>query len=190
VHTFTLRDDFHFSPPSGAAVTALAFKRTFERTLHQQMASPAQPFFDDIDGAKEVIAGQQTEISGIVASGQTLSFTLEEPAADFLNRLALPFACPLPIGTAVTPTVWPLRSPARAPTSRRRRTPSRAVRSGGAACTRAVWTAICLRLLHCPAHLFPAERQRLVPVVSQVRQLVRMRLGQHVGHDRRIRDPE
>jgi peptide/nickel transport system substrate-binding protein len=103
VYTFTLRDDFHFSPPSGAAVTALAFKRTFERTLHQQMASPAQPFFDDIEGAKEVIAGQQTEISGIVASGQTLSFTLEEPAADFLNRLALPFACPLPIGTAVTP---------------------------------------------------------------------------------------
>jgi ABC-type transport system substrate-binding protein len=102
-YTFTLRDDFAFSPPSNATVTPAHFKHALERLLTPAMSSPGQTFFGDIVGAKEMIAGQATSLSGVTVSGNTLQITLVRPAGDFLARLALPFACPLPLDVPVTP---------------------------------------------------------------------------------------
>ena len=51
-YTFTVRDGFKFSPPSGAPVTAMTFKKVIERDLSKAMNSPAQSFAGDILGAR------------------------------------------------------------------------------------------------------------------------------------------
>jgi peptide/nickel transport system substrate-binding protein len=102
-YTFTVRDDFFFSPPSNERVTAAHFKYAIDRTLNRSMFSRAQPFMNDIVGADEVIDGTATSVSGVVASGNTLSIRLEQPAADFVARLAMPFFCPLPTSVPIDP---------------------------------------------------------------------------------------
>ena len=115
-YTFQLRDSFHFSPPAaGDLLRPFDYKKTFERLLNKDTVSPAQPFYSDIVGAKDVIAGLTNEISGIVAGEHTLSFTLEQPASDLLARLAMPFACPLPAGTAISPNGMPAPVPSAGP---------------------------------------------------------------------------
>ena len=61
-YTFTVRDGFKFSPPSGAPVTAMTFKKVIERDLSKAMNSPAQSFAGDILGAKEFTAGTAKEM--------------------------------------------------------------------------------------------------------------------------------
>jgi ABC-type transport system substrate-binding protein len=102
-YTFELRDDFVFSPPSNESVTAAHFKWAIDRALNRQMNSPAQPFFEDIVGAEDVIAGTTNSTSGVVAEGNTLRITLVRPIGDFLARLAMPFSCPLPLSVPVQP---------------------------------------------------------------------------------------
>jgi peptide/nickel transport system substrate-binding protein len=102
-YTFELRDDFFFSPPSNERLTAAHFKWGIDRMLNRQMFSPGQPFFDDIVGAKDVINGTTNATAGVVAQGNTLRITLEQPDGDFLARLAMPFACPLPLSVPVDP---------------------------------------------------------------------------------------
>jgi peptide/nickel transport system substrate-binding protein len=102
-YTFELRDDFVFSPPSNERVTPDHFKWAIDRALNRQMNSRSQPYFDDIVGAREVIDGTTNSVSGVVAAGNTLRITLLRPAGDFLARLAMPFACPLPRSVPVDP---------------------------------------------------------------------------------------
>jgi ABC-type transport system substrate-binding protein len=102
-YTFTLRSDYFFSPPSNAQVTPAHFKYALERLLTPAMASPGQSFFRDIVGAEDMIAGRATSLSGVTVDGNTLRITLVRPAPDFLARLAMPFACPLPLATPVNP---------------------------------------------------------------------------------------
>jgi peptide/nickel transport system substrate-binding protein len=102
-YTFEVRDDFVFSPPSNERVTADHFKWAIDRALNRQMNSPAQPFFEDIVGARQVIDGTTNSVSGVVADGNTLRITLLQPAGDFLARIAMPFACPLPRSVAIDP---------------------------------------------------------------------------------------
>ena len=84
-YTFHIRNDFQFSPPDNSYVTAQSMKYTFERTLNHDMASPAQQFFGNIVGATEYMNGQAPEITGIVASGDTLTIQLIQPQGDFLT---------------------------------------------------------------------------------------------------------
>jgi ABC-type transport system substrate-binding protein len=102
-YTFTLRDDYFFSPPSNERVTAAHFKYAIDRALNRSTNSPAQAFLQDIVGADEVISGQATSVSGVVASGNTLTIQLKQPAGDFLARLAMPFSCPLPNSVPIDP---------------------------------------------------------------------------------------
>jgi ABC-type transport system substrate-binding protein len=102
-YTFTVRDDYFFSPPSNERVTAAHFKYAIDRALNHSMNSPAQPFMLDIVGAEEVISGQATSVSGVVASGSTLTIQLKQPAGDFLARVAMPFFCPLPTSVPIDP---------------------------------------------------------------------------------------
>jgi ABC-type oligopeptide transport system substrate-binding subunit len=102
-YTFTVRDGFKFSPPSGAAVTAMTFKKVIERDLSKAMNSPAQSFAGDIVGAKEFTAGTAKELSGVKVDGNKISITLVKPAPDFLSRIAMPFFCAVPENTPINP---------------------------------------------------------------------------------------
>ena len=44
-------------------------------------------------------AGRARHVSGLRASGDQLRITLRRPSADFLERLGLPYFCPVPVGT-------------------------------------------------------------------------------------------
>ena len=97
-YTFQIRDDFAFSPNASGVVSAQSMKYTYERTLSPELASPGHQFFTNIVGEVAFHDGQANEITGIVAQGDTLTFHLIEPQADFLTILAMPFGCAIPIG--------------------------------------------------------------------------------------------
>jgi ABC-type oligopeptide transport system substrate-binding subunit len=102
-YTFRIRGDLRFSPPSGAALDARTFKRTFERTLSPKVGPDpnALHLLGDVVGARAFQAGKANWVSGIVARGQTLSITLTRPAGDLPARLAQPTFCAVPPGTPI-----------------------------------------------------------------------------------------
>jgi YVTN family beta-propeller protein len=102
-YTFTIRRGFRFSPPSDERVTAQTFKYSIERTLSPKLNSPFVPEFRDIVGASAYIARRSAHISGVVASGDTLTIQLTAPAPDFLARTAEPAFCAVPTNTPITP---------------------------------------------------------------------------------------
>jgi Bacterial extracellular solute-binding proteins, family 5 Middle len=106
-YRFTIRPGYRFSPPSNEPVTAETFRYSIERALSPKLAEnpvglvpPGPEFIDDIEGERAFRAGRARHISGLQASGRTLSITLTNASPDFLHGLALPFFCPVPRGTA------------------------------------------------------------------------------------------
>ena len=57
----------------------------------------------DLVGAEAHAQGRARGISGISASGKTLTLHLTHPSSTLLHRLALPFFCAVPLGTPVDP---------------------------------------------------------------------------------------
>lgn len=98
-YSFTIRDGFVFSPPSDEAVTAETFRYTIERALSPVLESFNARWLSDIEGAEAYMAGEAPTLSGVEASGDQLTIRLTESSGDFLNRLTLPYFCPVPIGT-------------------------------------------------------------------------------------------
>ena len=100
-YTFTIRPGYMFSPPSNEPVTAETFRGTIERALSPVFddEAPGPQLYGDIVGAKEYRSGTIDHVTGLVATGDELTITLEAPAPDFLDRLALSFACPVPANT-------------------------------------------------------------------------------------------
>jgi DNA-binding SARP family transcriptional activator/ABC-type oligopeptide transport system substrate-binding subunit len=105
-YTFTVRPGYRFSPPSNQAVTAETFRYSIERALSPRLEDnptgqipPGPLVLDDIEGEQAFRDGAAEHVSGLRAQGDTLSITLVEPSPDFLERLALPFFCPVPTGT-------------------------------------------------------------------------------------------
>ena len=82
-------------------MTAETFRTTIERLLSPVFDEerPGPQFYGDIVGAQEYRDGTADHVSGLTASGDQLTITLDAPAPDFLARLALPFTCPVPLGT-------------------------------------------------------------------------------------------
>jgi peptide/nickel transport system substrate-binding protein len=94
-YTFNLKKTYRFS--NGAKVTAANYAAAINRNLSPKMASPAQPFIEDIAGAKAVIDGGAAKASGVkVLSPYKLQIRLTERAPDLLSRLAMPFFAPIP----------------------------------------------------------------------------------------------
>jgi peptide/nickel transport system substrate-binding protein len=87
-YVFTVRRGLRFS--DGTALTAGNFKRALGRVLDPAMASPGAELFSDV--------------RHVSARGLTLRIELKKPSGDLLTRLALPFACPVPLGFPVDPT--------------------------------------------------------------------------------------
>ena len=106
-YTFTVRDGFQFSPPSNEPLTATTFKASIERALSPDMPGYFIQFLPMIDGVTEYQNRQADHISGIEVDGSVIRFRLSEPAGDFLNRLTMPYYCPVPIGTPAIPDIDP-----------------------------------------------------------------------------------
>ncbi len=87
-YTFYLRRDVTFH--SGAKVTAEDFSYSWRRALSPDAGSQtAATYLGDIVGAKEVLAGEAEEISGVRVIGDyTLEVTIDEPKSYFLSKLA------------------------------------------------------------------------------------------------------
>jgi peptide/nickel transport system substrate-binding protein len=101
-YTFNLKKTFRFS--NGAKVTAANYAAAINRNLNPKMASPAQPFIEDIAGASAVIDGKATKASGVkVLSPYKLRISLTKRAPDLLSRLAMPFFCAIPTNLPINP---------------------------------------------------------------------------------------
>ena len=80
-YTFRLRRGWRFS--DGEPVTPRSFTRAFERARSEELVSPAAPYL--------------REFSSWEVHGRTLTIRLRAPAPDFLQRLALPYFCAVPV---------------------------------------------------------------------------------------------
>jgi peptide/nickel transport system substrate-binding protein len=102
VYTFNLKRTYRFN--NGARVTAANYAAAINRNLNPKMASPSQPFIEDIAGAKAVIDGKATRASGVkVLSPYRLRITLTKRAPDLLSRLAMPFFAPIATNLPINP---------------------------------------------------------------------------------------
>lgn len=100
-YTFTVREGFRFAPPSNAPLGAMTFRFSIERALNPKLGprAPGIGFLGDVEGAQAFHTGRATHVSGIRVRGDRISFTLTRPSPDFLERLALPYFCPVPQDT-------------------------------------------------------------------------------------------
>ncbi len=91
-YTFHLRHGVKFH--DGTEVTAADFKYSWERACDPATGSgTAATYLGDIVGAKDMLAGKATEISGVkVIDDYTLQVTIDAPKAYFLDKLAYPTA--------------------------------------------------------------------------------------------------
>jgi peptide/nickel transport system substrate-binding protein len=89
-YTFHIRPGLRFS--DGSAVTAAAFQRAWERNLSPKMGSPLGVNVgteDIVVGGQAFLAGKTQHISGIKASGLTLTFHLVKPNPTFVSILGM-----------------------------------------------------------------------------------------------------
>jgi peptide/nickel transport system substrate-binding protein len=91
-YIFTLRNGLRFS--DGKPLTAANFARALGRVRHPDMRSPGAELFSDVEA---------TPLSRL-----RLRIVLSKPSGDLLTRLALHFACPVPLGFPVDPAGVPL----------------------------------------------------------------------------------
>jgi peptide/nickel transport system substrate-binding protein len=96
VFTFKIRTGVKYAPPATGEVTGPDFVRQVEAMYDKATPSGGQSYSNLIKGAADFGAGKAKTISGMVASGNTLTITLVKPAADFLSILAMPFFSPRP----------------------------------------------------------------------------------------------
>ena len=104
-YVFTVRAGYRFSPPSNQPLTANTFRFSIERALSPKLGhgTPGPQFIDDIEGEQAFRQGRVEHISGLRANGSTLTITLTKPSPTFLQRLSLPFFCPVPTDSALIP---------------------------------------------------------------------------------------
>ena len=105
-YTFTIRKGFRFSPPSNEAVTARTFKFAIERGL--RLPPRLNGHADEIVGATAYANGKAPHVAGIAATGNRLTIRLSKPSPWFLERLAEPLFCAVPVDTPVTPRGVPV----------------------------------------------------------------------------------
>ena len=97
---------FHLRPAKfsdGASLGAADFKRTWERNLSKELASPvAGDYLGDIVGAKDIADGRSKTLSGVtVVDGATLRVTLDKPRPYFLGNLT--YSCAFVVSAKAGP---------------------------------------------------------------------------------------
>ena len=94
-YTFHLRHDVRFS--SRRPVLAQDVKYSFERVLLPKTKAPLTWVLDKIEGARDVLSGNTTTLSGLqVVNDHTLVIKLEKPFGPFLSLLAMTTAYVVP----------------------------------------------------------------------------------------------
>jgi peptide/nickel transport system substrate-binding protein len=101
-YTFTLKDGIMFGPPVSREITSQDIKYAFDRLANPKIGSFGYPlYYEVIEGFKEVEDGKAKSVSGIeTPDDKTIVFHLTEPAGDFLYRLAMAAAGPIPAEVA------------------------------------------------------------------------------------------
>jgi ABC-type transport system substrate-binding protein len=99
--TFALKAHVEFA--SGATVTPLDVKATFERLMDPRLHSPGAALFGDLKGLAAYRDGRATQISGITTSAGGITFHLSTSGRSLLARVASAYTCPLPAGTPHRP---------------------------------------------------------------------------------------
>jgi oligopeptide transport system substrate-binding protein len=91
-YVFELRDDVQFH--SGKKVTAADFKYSWERACSPSTGSrTAAIYLGDIVGAREMLEGKATELSGVtVLDDTTLQVDIVSPRSFFIDKLSYPTA--------------------------------------------------------------------------------------------------
>ena len=104
-YTFTLKDGVMFGPPLSRPITSDDVLFAFERIATPSVVAQYGFYYSVIEGLDAFAAGEADTISGIeTPDDKTIIFTLTEPAGDFLFRVAMPAAGPIPreIGSCFT----------------------------------------------------------------------------------------
>ena len=102
-YTFRLKRGIRFGPPVNREITSADIRYAIERLARPGTAPRSRALFDDIRGFGAYRSGQGTRRSpaSSTPNAKTITFNLTRPAGDFLRRLALPAARPIPpeVGT-------------------------------------------------------------------------------------------
>ena len=112
--TFTIRTGYGFSPPSHERVSAESFQHEIERVLRQP-GPTSRERLSDVVGAEAYRSGRAPHVSGVKASGSTLTIRLAQPSTDLPARLAAPAFCAVPAGLASVPFGLPYPIPTAGP---------------------------------------------------------------------------
>lgn len=97
-YEFTIRDGVRFGPPLDREVTSRDVAYAFERLATPALGARYGFYFTSaIEGMTEFATGAPGSISGIeTPDDDTIVFHLRQPTGDFLKRLAMPAAAPIP----------------------------------------------------------------------------------------------
>jgi peptide/nickel transport system substrate-binding protein len=104
-YTFTLKDGVTFGPPLSREITSDDVRFAFERIGTRSVIAQYGFYYIPINGMDTFLANRSDTISGIeTPDDKTVVFHLTEPTGDFLLRLAMPAAGPIPreIGSCFT----------------------------------------------------------------------------------------
>jgi peptide/nickel transport system substrate-binding protein len=94
--TIKVKSGIKYSQPASGEVKPEDFIYAVEREYDKTNPGSGQSYTNLIKGAKEFGEGKAKTISGMKASGNTLTIELVKPAADFKSILTMPFFTPLP----------------------------------------------------------------------------------------------
>jgi peptide/nickel transport system substrate-binding protein len=97
-YEFTLKRGISFGPPASRPITADDVVYAMERIANEDVAAQYGYYYTPvIEGMEEFAAGDARTISGIeTPNDRTIVFHLVEPTGDFLYRMAMPAAGPIP----------------------------------------------------------------------------------------------
>jgi hypothetical protein len=97
-YSFTIKDGVMFGPPVSREIVCDDILYAFERIGTERIVAQYGFYYDNtIEGLADFKAGNADEISGVQCTGdKEIEFTLTEETGDFLFRLAMPAAAPVP----------------------------------------------------------------------------------------------
>jgi peptide/nickel transport system substrate-binding protein len=97
-YTFKLKQGIKFGPPLNRAITSKDVAYAFQRINAQPLAAQyGFYYFGVVKGMDGTAKSAETKVSGIeTPDDQTIVFHLEQPTGDFLYRLTMTAAAPVP----------------------------------------------------------------------------------------------